>query len=96
MIVTSSEKAARSYLAALASEGVAASVEVYHHTNAGDCISDVAILVIPLNGFGEHAEKLLGEFTHQLVAEGYIKPQRRVSIRPGRQVPTGNTGPNRK
>jgi hypothetical protein len=96
MMVTMSEKAARSYLAALADEGVAASVEVYHHTNAGDRISDVAILVIPLNGFGEHAEKLVSEFTDQLRREGYISPRRRVSVRAGRPVPTGNTGPNRK
>jgi hypothetical protein len=96
MIVTSSEKAARSYLAALAAEGVAASVEVYHHTNAGDRISDVAILVIPLNGVSEHPRTLLREFTHQLVLEGYLGGQNRVSVRAGRQVPIGNTGPNRK
>lgn len=93
MIVTSSEKAAKSYLAALASEGVAASVEVFHHTSPGDHIKDVAILVIPLNGVQMHAEQLIAEFTNQLRREGYIRDQKRVSVRAGREVPTGNTGP---
>lgn len=93
MMVTMSEKSAKQYLAALASEGVAASVEVFHHTNPGDHISDVAILVIPLNGVQMHPQQLIAEFTDQLRREGYITDHKRVSVRPGRQVPTGNTGP---
>jgi hypothetical protein len=94
MIVTMSEKFARLYLAQLSSEGVAASLEVYHQSNPWDKIQDVAVIVVPLNGYETNPSALIEQFKCQLIKEGYITngPAARTGKRG--MVPTGNTGPN--
>lgn len=72
MIVTMSEKAAKAYLAALSAEGIAGSVEVYSQTDPHDGITEVAVLVVPLDGFSVHPLTLIQDFVDQLSREGFI------------------------
>ncbi len=95
MIVTMSEKAAREYLSALSADGVAASVEVYQHPTVGDNYGQVAVLVVPLNGYEIGPSELLFDFVNCLMEEGYLPFVPGTATANGWQVPTGDTGPKR-
>lgn len=94
MIVTLSEKAARSYLMALEAEGVAASLEIFNAESPYGGEKSVAVMVVPLLGFEMPPYDLVVEFLAKLIKEGYAEMPPAADDEAPARVPSGNTGPN--